>query len=104
MPAGCENWPITVTLLAASSKGECLERAPGGIIMSAESTRKNRIVLDQLKTLPDRLPSQLRKSRGGVVYQHNAATISRGKNTIFELTHMVKAASCRPYPEKRSGL
>ena len=26
MPGGCENWPITVTLLAASGKGECLER------------------------------------------------------------------------------
>jgi hypothetical protein len=104
MPAGCENWPITVTLLAASGKGECLKRAAGGIIMLAKCTRKNRTVLDQLKTFPDRLPSQLRKSRGDVVYQHNAATIFRGKNAIFELTHMVKAASCRPYPEKRSGL
>jgi hypothetical protein len=39
-----------------------------------------------------------------VVYQQNAATISRGKHTIFELTHMVKAASCRAYPEKLSWL
>jgi len=38
------------------------------------------------------------------VYQHDATTIFRGKNAIFELTHMVKAASCRPYPEKLSGL
>ena len=65
---------------------------------------KNWLVLDQLKTSPDRSASQLRKSRGGVVYQHNATTIFRGKNAIFELTHLVKAASCRPYPEKRSGL
>jgi hypothetical protein len=26
MPAGYEKWPITVTLLAASGKGECPER------------------------------------------------------------------------------
>jgi hypothetical protein len=39
-----------------------------------------------------------------VVYQRNAAEIFRGKTTIFELTHMVKAASCRAYPEKLSGL
>jgi hypothetical protein len=65
---------------------------------------KNRTVSDQFKTLPDRWPSELRKSRGDVVYQHNAPTIFRGKNTIFELTHMAKAASCRPYPEKLSGL
>jgi hypothetical protein len=32
-----------------------------------------------------------------VVYQHNAATLFKGKHTIFELTHMLKAASCRPY-------
>jgi hypothetical protein len=38
------------------------------------------------------------------VYQWNAAEIFRGKITIFELTHMVKAASCRAYPEKLSGL
>jgi hypothetical protein len=31
------------------------------------------------------------------VYQQNAAAIFRGKTTIFELTHMVKAASCRAY-------
>ena len=39
-----------------------------------------------------------------VVYQRNAAEIFRGKTTIFKLTHMVKAASCRAYPEKLSGL
>ena len=38
------------------------------------------------------------------MYQWNAAEIFRGKTTIFELTHMVKAASCRAYPEKLSGL
>jgi len=32
-----------------------------------------------------------------VVYQHNAATLFKGKPTIFELTHMLEAASCRPY-------
>ena len=38
------------------------------------------------------------------MYQQNAATISEGKRTIFELTDMVKTASCRAYPEKLSGL
>ncbi len=38
------------------------------------------------------------------MYQRNAPAIFRGKTTIFELTHMVKAASCRAYPEKLSGL
>jgi hypothetical protein len=75
-----------------------------GMIGPAKSVQKKCATLDQLKTLPDRSPSQLRKSKGGVVYQHDAAKIFRGKNTIFELTHMVKAASCRPYPEKLSGL
>ena len=31
------------------------------------------------------------------MYQQNAAAIFRGKTAIFELTHMVKAASCRAY-------
>jgi hypothetical protein len=60
--------------------------------------------LGQSKGWPDRSPSQLRNRGEIVVYQENAPTISRGKNTIFELTHMAKAASCRPCPEKRSGL
>ena len=38
------------------------------------------------------------------MYQRNAGEILRGKTTIFKLTHMVKAASCRAYPEKLSGL
>jgi len=104
MPAGCENWPIMVTLLAASGKGECLGRKSVQHNPVMKISTKNRLVSDQLKTLPDRSASQLRKSRGGVAYQHNATTIFRGKNAIFELTHMVKAASCRPYPEKLSGL
>jgi hypothetical protein len=39
-----------------------------------------------------------------VVYQQNAPTIFTGKRAIFELTDMVNTASCRPYPEKLSGL
>jgi hypothetical protein len=31
------------------------------------------------------------------VYQHNAATLFKGEHTIFELTQMLEAASCRPY-------
>jgi hypothetical protein len=31
------------------------------------------------------------------VYQHNAATLFKGEHTIFELTHLLEAASCRPY-------
>jgi hypothetical protein len=104
MPAGCENWPITVTLLDASGKDECLKRQRRPNDRVSPTMQKIRSLLDQLKSLPDRLTSHLRKSRGSVVYQHNAATIFRGKNAIFELTHLVKAASCRPYPEKLSGL
>jgi len=59
---------------------------------------------EQSKRLPDRSPSQLRNREEIVVYQQNAATIFRGKRTIFELTDMVKTASCRAYPEKLSGL
>ena len=32
-----------------------------------------------------------------VVHQHNAATVFKGKDTIFELTHLLETASCRPY-------
>jgi hypothetical protein len=28
---------------------------------------------------------------------NNAAPVYKGKHTIFELTHMLEAASCRPY-------
>jgi hypothetical protein len=104
MPAGCENWPITVTLLAASGKANVSSESWIGMFGSAKSTQNTRPASDQLNTLPDRSSLQLRKSRGAVAYQHNAATIFRGENTIFELTHMVKAASCRPYPEKLLGL
>jgi hypothetical protein len=60
--------------------------------------------LGQSKRLPDRSASELRNREEIVVYQQNALTIVRGKSTIFELTHIVKAASCRLYPEKLSGL
>ena len=32
-----------------------------------------------------------------VVYQHNVAPVYKGEHTIFELTQMLEAASCRPY-------
>jgi len=104
MSAGCENWPITVTLLAISGKRECHEQKLSPEMMSQSNHTRKSSGLGQSKRLPDRSPSQLRNREEIVVYQQNAPRISRGKNTIFELTHMVKAASCRPYPEKLSGL
>jgi hypothetical protein len=75
-----------------------------GMIGSVQSTRKNHPGWDNPRDCQTvrRLNYENRKEI--VVYQQNAATIFRGKNTIFELTHMVKAASCRAYPEKLSGL
>jgi hypothetical protein len=60
--------------------------------------------LGQSKRLQTARPVNYENREEIVVYQQNATTIFRGKHTIFELTHMVKAASCRPYPEKLSGL
>jgi hypothetical protein len=68
----------------------------------ARHRKKFRALEDQ--RLPDQSPPQLRKSKGGVVYQHDMASISGGKNTIFELTHMLETATCRAYPEELSGL
>jgi hypothetical protein len=44
------------------------------------------------------------KSRGDCCVSTECGDIFRGKRTIFELTDMVKTASCRAYPEELSGL
>jgi hypothetical protein len=75
-----------------------------GMIGSVQYTRKNRPASDNQTDCQTIRPLNYENRREIVVYQQNAATISRGKNTIFELTHIVKAASCRAYPEKLLGL
>jgi len=97
MPADCENWPITVTLLGASGKDECGEQKLDQNDRVNSIHKKKSPGLGQSKRLPDRSPSQLRNRRETVVYQWNAATIFRGKHTIFKLTPMVNTASCRAY-------
>jgi hypothetical protein len=64
MTAGCENWPITVTLLAASGKDECLEQKLGRNDRVSPTHAKKSPGLGQSSRLPDRSPSQLRKSKG----------------------------------------
>ena len=66
--------------------------------------RKNRLSFDNQGDCETVRPPNYENREEIVVYQWNAAEIFRGKTTIFELTHMVKAASCRAYPEKLSGL
>jgi hypothetical protein len=104
MPAGCENWPITVTLLAASGKGECREQRQERNDRFSPIHTKNRLFWANQGDCQTASPLNYENRKEIVVYQRNAATIFRDKRTIFELTHMVKAASCRAYPEKLSGL
>jgi hypothetical protein len=65
---------------------------------------KNRPVLDNQRECQTARPLNYENREEIVVYQQNAAANFTGKYTIFELTHMVKTASCRAYPEKLSGL
>jgi hypothetical protein len=104
VPAGCENWPITVTLLAISGKRECREQKLTSKSWVSPITPENRPVLDNQRDCQTVRPLNYENRGEIVVYQQNAATIFRGKRTIFELTDMVKTPSCRPYPEKLSGL
>jgi len=97
MPADCENWPITVTLLGATGKDECRQQSRVGTIGSVRSTRKNRPAFDNQRDCQTVRPPNYENREEIVVYQQNAAAIFRGKTAIFELTHMVKAASCRAY-------
>ena len=73
-------------------------------IGTVQSTRKNRPAFDNQRDCQTVRRANYENREEIVVYQRNAAEIFRGKTTIFELTHMVKAASCRAYPEKLSGL
>jgi hypothetical protein len=74
------------------------------MIGSVQYTRKDRTASGNHTDCQTVRPLNYENRREIVVYQQNAATISRGKIAIFELTHIVKAASCRAYPEKLSGL
>jgi hypothetical protein len=122
-----KNWPITVNLLAVSGKDECHYRKSallsevkditngyatqahidkmlfaGFEIEAQPGTGKISVGLEDQR-LPDQSPLLLRNRREVIVYQHDIASISRGKNTIFELTHVLETASCRAYPEELSG-
>jgi hypothetical protein len=68
-----------------------------GTIGSVQSTRKNRPAFDNQRDCQTVRPPNYENREEIVVYQQNAAPIFRGKATIFELTRMVKAASCRAY-------
>lgn len=104
MPTGCESWPITVTPLAASGKGECREpRLDRNDRLSPIHT-KNRLFPVNRRDCQTARPLNYENREEIVVYQQNAAAVFRGRHAIFELTHMVKTASCRAYPEKLSGL
>ena len=82
-----------------------MSRAKGEVeMMGRSNTREDRPVLDNQRDCQTVRPLNYENREEIVVYQQNAAAIFRGKTAIFELTHMVKAASCRPYPEKLSGL
>jgi hypothetical protein len=74
------------------------------MIGSIQSTRKSRLIQANQKDWQTACPRNYENREETVVYQHDGATIFRGKHTIFELTDMLETASCRAYPEKRSGL
>ena len=79
-------------------------KARGSTIGSVQSTRKNRPALDKQRDCQTARPLNYEKREEIVVYQQNALALYRGKYAIFELTHLVKTASCRAYPENLSGL
>jgi hypothetical protein len=68
-----------------------------GTIGSVESTRKNRQAFDNQRDCQTVRPPNYENREEIVVYQQNAAQFPEAKLSIFELTHMVKAASCRAY-------
>jgi hypothetical protein len=74
------------------------------MIGSVQFIRKNRPVPANQRDCQTARPLNYENPEEIVVYQQNALELFRGKYTIFELTHMVKTASCRAYPEKLSGL
>jgi hypothetical protein len=83
MPADCENWPITVTLLGATGKDECRQQSRVGMIGSVQSTRKNRQTFDNQRDCQTVRPPNYENREEIVVYQQNAAAISRGKTFDF---------------------
>jgi hypothetical protein len=83
MPADCENWPITVTLLGATGKDECRQQMPGRNVGSVQSTRKNRQAFDNQRDCQTVRPPNYENREEIVVYQQNAAAISRGKTFDF---------------------
>ena len=68
-----------------------------GTIGSERFARNNHSAFDNQRDCQTVRPPNYENREEIVVYQQNAAAIFRGKTTIFELTHMVKAASCRAY-------
>jgi len=76
MPADCENWPITVTLLGASGKDECGEQKLGPNDRVNSIHKKNRPVLDNQRDCQTVRPLNYENREEIVVYQQNAATTS----------------------------
>jgi hypothetical protein len=83
MPADCENWPITVTLLGATGKDECRQQSRVGTIGSVQSTRKNRTAFDNQRDCQTVRPPNYENREEIVVYQQNAVAIFRGKTFDF---------------------
>jgi hypothetical protein len=83
MPADCENWPITVTLLGATGKDECRQQSRVGTIGSVQSTRKNRTAFDNQRDCQTVRAPNYENREEIVVYQQNAAVIFRGKTFDF---------------------
>jgi hypothetical protein len=83
MPADCENWPITVTLLGATGKDECRQQSRVGTIGSVQSTRKNRQAFDKQRDCQTVRPPNYENREEIVVYQQNAVAIFRGKTFDF---------------------
>jgi hypothetical protein len=83
MPADCENWPITVTLLGATGKDECRQQSRVGTIGSVQSTRKNRQAFDNQRDCQTVRPPNYENREEIVVYQQNAVAIFRGKTFDF---------------------
>jgi hypothetical protein len=97
MPADCENWPITVTLLGATGKDECRQQKPGRNVGSVQSTRKiaRPLTIKEIAR-PFALPIT-KIERRLLCINRMRRQFPEAKLSIFELTHMVKAASCRAY-------
>jgi hypothetical protein len=75
MPAGCKNWPITVTLLAISGKRECREQKLSSKWIRP-ITQENRPALGNQRDCQTVRPLNYENREEIVVYQQNAAIFS----------------------------